>query len=247
MSEIVAGIRLPDSAIARAATQLVRDTEDDLLYNHSRRVFLWGALTGERRGLKYDPELLYLGAMFHDMGLTETHSSPDLRFEVDGANAARDFMKSYGVPERDIEDVWTAIALHTTPGIPEHMRPTIALVTAGVEMDVLGIAYHEFTHEQRDHVCAHHPRETNFKENIIEHFANGHYQEAADDVRKCEGRRPGTEGHELCPPELLLDHPGLSLAKLRSSLLRTRKSRWASSVNFSSPHHIRRLFPPSSG
>jgi len=173
MSETIAGIRVPDSAIARAATQLVRDTEDNLLYNHSCRVFLWGALTGERRGLKYDPEPLYLGAIFHDMGLTQKYSSPDLRFEVDGANAARDFMKSYGVPERDIEDVWTAIALHTTPGIPEHMRPTIALVTAGVEMDVLGIAYHDFTHEQRDHVCAQHPREANFKENIIDHFAKG--------------------------------------------------------------------------
>jgi len=114
---------VPDSAIARAATQLVRDTEDDLLYNHSRRVFLWGALTGERRGLKYDPELLYLGAMFHDMGLIEKYSSPDLRFEVDGANAARKFMKSYGVPERDIEDVWTAIALHTTPGNPRAYAP----------------------------------------------------------------------------------------------------------------------------
>ncbi len=172
MSEIIANIRVPDSAMARAATELVRDTEDDLLYNHSRRVFLWGALTGERRRLKFDPELLYLGAMFHDMGLTKRYSSDNLRFEVDGANAARDFMMSYGVPERDIEDVWASIALHTTPGIPEHMRPTIALVTAGVEMDVLGIAYHDFTREQREHVCAHHPRESNFKENIIEHFAN---------------------------------------------------------------------------
>jgi hypothetical protein len=173
MHEVVAGISVPDSTIARAATQLVRDTEDDLLYNHSRRVFFWGALAGERRGLKYDPELLYLGAMFHDMGLTKAYSSPNLRFEVDGANAAREFMKGYGVPERDIEDVWTAIALHTTPGIPEHMRPTIALVTAGVEMDVLGVGYHNFTHEQRDHVCVHHPREANFKESIIDHFAEG--------------------------------------------------------------------------
>ena len=173
MAETIAGIRIPDSVIARAATELVRDTEDDLLYHHSRRVFLWGALTGERRGLEYDPELLYLGAMFHDMGLTQPYASTDLRFEVDGANAARDFMKSHGVAEREIEDVWTAIALHTTPGIPEHMRPTIALVTAGVEMDVLGIAFHDFTHEQRDHVCRHHPREANFKENIIDHFAEG--------------------------------------------------------------------------
>jgi hypothetical protein len=173
MPEIIAGIRVPDSAIARAATQLVRDTEDDLLYNHSRRVFFWGALTGERRNLKYDPELLYLGAMFHDMGLTERHSSADLRFEVDGANAARDFMMSYSVSERDIEEVWTAIALHTTPGIPDHMRPTIALVTAGVEMDVLGFAYDEFSHDHRHAVCACHPREANFKENVIDHFANG--------------------------------------------------------------------------
>lgn len=173
MPDIIAGIRVPDSAIARAATQLVRDTENDLLYNHSRRVFLWGALTGDRRGLKYDPELVYLGAMFHDMGLTDRYSSRDLRFEVDGANAARDFMKSHGIPERDIEDVWTAIALHTTPGVPEHMRPTIALVTAGVEMDVLGIAYDDFSHEHRHEVCECHPREENFKESIIDHFANG--------------------------------------------------------------------------
>ena len=145
MSQIIAGIPVPDSAIAKAATELVRDSEDDLLYNHSRRVFFWAALTGERRGLKYDPELLYMGAMFHDMGLTERYSSTDHRFEVDGANTARDFLKSYGVPERDIEDVWIAIALHTTPGIPQHMRPTIALVTAGVEMDVLGIAYDDFS------------------------------------------------------------------------------------------------------
>jgi hypothetical protein len=172
-AERIAGIRVPDSAMARAATELVRDTEDDLLYNHSRRVFFWGALTGERRKLKFDPELLYIGAMFHDMGLTKAHASKDLRFEVDGANAARDFLKSHRVSERDIEDVWTAIALHTTPGVPEHMRPTIALVTAGVEMDVLGIAYHDFTHEQRDAVCNHHPREANFKENIIDHFARG--------------------------------------------------------------------------
>jgi hypothetical protein len=77
--------------------------------------------------------------MFHDMGLTHAHSSPDKRFEVDGANVAADFLRSRGIGEREVEKVWTAIALHTTPGIPEFMAPEIALVTAGVEMDVLGI------------------------------------------------------------------------------------------------------------
>ncbi|MDY0884727.1 HD domain-containing protein [Dongia soli] len=173
MTETIAGIRVPDSALARAATQLVRDTESDLLYHHSRRVFLWGALTGERKKLKYDPELLYMGAMFHDMGLTAKYSSPEFRFEVDSANTARDFLKSHGVGEQEIQEVWTAIALHTTPGVPEHMSANIALVTAGVEMDVMGIAYQDFSQQQRDHVCEHHPRGNNFKENIIEAFKDG--------------------------------------------------------------------------
>jgi hypothetical protein len=170
---IIADIKMPNSAIARAATELVRDTETDLLYNHSRRVFLFGALTGDRKDLKYDPELLYLGAMFHDMGLMPAYSSKGYRFEVDGANAARDFMMQYGMNDYDIEQVWLSIALHTTPGVPEHLKPVVALVTAGVEMDVLGMAYHEFSDEQRIQVVAAHPREKTFKNGIIDAFAQG--------------------------------------------------------------------------
>jgi hypothetical protein len=173
MSEIIAGIRIPDSQMAREATQLVRDTEPDLLYHHSRRVFLFGALAGERKQLKYDPELLYIGAMFHDMGLTEAYSSAHDRFEVDGANAARDFLRRHGIGEYEIEQVWDAIALHTTPGIPQYKKPVVALVTAGVEMDVLGLAYDEFSADERRLVVAAHPREANFKEGIIDAFAKG--------------------------------------------------------------------------
>ncbi|TKC87774.1 HD domain-containing protein [Trinickia terrae] len=173
MSTTIAGIKIPDSAMARAATEFVRDTEPDLLYHHSRRVFLFGALTGERQGLKYDPELLYIGAMFHDVGLVEAYSSKTERFEVDGANAARDFLEQHGVNGYDIEQVWASIALHTTPGIPKHMKPVVALVTAGVEMDVLGLAYDEFTESQRTQVVAAHPRVETFKNDIIDAFAGG--------------------------------------------------------------------------
>jgi hypothetical protein len=173
MATTIAGIAIPDSQMARAATELVRDTENDLLYNHSRRVFLWGALTGERKGLKYDPELLYIGAMFHDMGLTQGYMSKTDRFEVDGANAARNFLKQYGASDYDIEQVWLSIALHTTPGVPEHLKPVVALVTAGVEMDVLGMAYEAFPDEQRIQVVAAHPREREFKNLIIDAFAQG--------------------------------------------------------------------------
>ncbi|SEJ79913.1 HD domain-containing protein [Pseudomonas sp. NFR16] len=173
MSQEIAGIKIPDSALARATTDYIRDQEDDLLFHHSRRVFLWGALTGERKGLKYDAEQLYVGAMFHDLGLVEQHRSPDLRFEVDGANAARAFMKPFGLSEGDMEQVWLSIALHTTPGVPEHLRPNVALVTAGVEMDVLGIKYEQFSDEQRETVTHAHPRGEAFKECIICAFANG--------------------------------------------------------------------------
>jgi hypothetical protein len=173
MAPTVAGIKIPDSKMARDLTELIRDKEPDLLFHHSSRVFLFGALTGQRRGLRYDPELLYVGAMFHDIALTEAYRDSQLRFEVDGANAARNFLRSYGLPEASIETVWTAIALHTTPGIPEHMKAEVALVTAGVEMDVLGIAYDQFGAEDREAVVAAHPRGASFKKNIIDAFYQG--------------------------------------------------------------------------
>jgi HD superfamily phosphodiesterase len=169
----IEGVSVPDSKLAREITELVRDTESALLFHHSSRVFYWGALAGKRRGLKFDAELLYAGAMFHDMGLTAEHSSADERFEVDGANAARDFLKSRGIASTDVDTVWTAIALHTTPGIPQHMHPVIALVTAGVEMDVLGIAHDQYSAAQRSAVVHAHPRTAHFKEDIIQTFYDG--------------------------------------------------------------------------
>ncbi|HEY3985964.1 HD domain-containing protein [Cedecea sp.] len=167
------GITIPDSQMMRDATQLVRDTESNLLFHHSSRVYYWAALAGQRRELKVDHELLYIGCMFHDMGLTHEHCSCDKRFEVDGAFAAQDFLRQYGVKQEDIDKVWTAIALHTTPGIPEFMAAEIALVTAGVEMDVLGIDYEKFTDEQREQVVKLHPRPAAFKEEIIQAFYDG--------------------------------------------------------------------------
>ena len=167
------GVSIPDSKLCREITELVRDTESELLFNHSSRVYYFGALTGLRHGLPFDRELLYAGAMFHDMGLTPKHSSKTERFEVDGANAARDFLKARHIAASDVDLVWTAIALHTTPGIPRQMYPVVALVTAGVEMDVLGIAYEEFPDAQRDAVTAAYPREPRFKEDIIQTFHDG--------------------------------------------------------------------------
>jgi hypothetical protein len=167
------GVTVPDTRLTREAAELVRDTESPLLFNHSTRVYYFGSLAGKKLGLKFDPELLYIAAMFHDMGLTPQHSSKSDRFEVDGANAARAFLRQYNIAEQDTDTVWKAIALHTTPGIPQYMHPVVALLTNGVEMDVLGIAYSEFSDSDREAIVAAYPRSERFKEDIIQAFYDG--------------------------------------------------------------------------
>ncbi|MFV8051823.1 HD domain-containing protein [Mycobacterium sp. 48b] len=173
LTDDIAGIALPDTALVRETTEYIRDVEDDLLFHHSRRVFYFGALQGLRRGLKPDLELLYVGAMFHDVGLTERYrTTSQLRFEVDGADAARDFLLQRGVDEAAARKVWLGIALHTTPGIPEFLDPEIALVTAGVETDVLGIGRDNLTPQDLTAVTTAHPR-PDFKNRILRAFTDG--------------------------------------------------------------------------
>jgi hypothetical protein len=167
-----AGVTVPDTKLAREATELVRDSAPDLIYHHSRRVFWWGSLQGRNRGLSFDPELLYIGAMFHDLGLNEEFRHSGRRFEVDSAEEARRFLHGHAVPEDSIRRVWTAIALHTTPGIPQFMEPEVALVTAGVEYDVFGIGYHDITDTDRAAITALHPR-PDFKSRILQAFTDG--------------------------------------------------------------------------
>src|SRR5918912_728148 len=130
-------LAIPDSLLAKEATAILREHATDLLFNHSVRVYLFAAELGRRQGLRFDAELLYVAAAFHDLGLTEKFSSQDERFEVDGANAARQFLTAHDVDQEQVQTVWEAIALHTTPGITHHMRPEVALLYSGVGLDVL--------------------------------------------------------------------------------------------------------------
>jgi hypothetical protein len=171
-TQTIAGIAIPDTSLVRDVTEYIRDIEDDLLFDHSRRVFLFGALQGQRRGLDPDLELLYVGAMFHDVGLTADYRDSTLRFELDGANAAEKFLRDRGLDDATVRKVWLSIALHTTPGVPEFLDPEIALVTAGVETDVLGIGREDLPADVRDAVTAVHPR-PDFKRRILLAFADG--------------------------------------------------------------------------
>ncbi|MDB5007780.1 MAG: phosphohydrolase [Mucilaginibacter sp.] len=168
----VAGIKIPDSSIAKQATELLLEHGTEFLYNHSLRVFLFSSLNGQRNNIVYDPELLYISSVFHDLGLTQHYSSPDKRFEVDGANAARDFLKSHGLPKESLQLVWDTIALHTTIGIAEYKEPEVALMYSGVGLDVMGEGYENLTEQNRTEIVTAFPR-NDFKKKIIPTFFSG--------------------------------------------------------------------------
>src|SRR5581483_7138121 len=144
------GLAIPDSLLAKDATSILREYSTDLLFNHSMRVYLFAAEQGRQQKLRFDPEILYVAAAFHDLGLTKKFSSPDERFEVDGANAVRQFLTAHKVPEEQVQTAWQAIALHTTPGVTRYLRPEVALLYSAVGLDVLGKGLDQFPSRLRD-------------------------------------------------------------------------------------------------
>ena len=163
---------IPDSLLAKEATDILREHSTDLLFNHSIRVYLFAAEQGRHQKLRFDPELLYVAAVFHDLGLIKKFSSQTERFEVDSANAARQFLNAHNIAENQVQAVWEAIALHTTPGIPKHMRPEVALLNSGVLLDVLGVGFDQFPAELREEIVSRFPRK-NFKKDFIHEYYAG--------------------------------------------------------------------------
>ncbi len=130
----IGGVRVPDTELAEAVTSLVREVSSDPLFFHVARSYVFASKIGEANKMRFDPELLYVAAMMHDLGLTERYMA-DARFEVDGADAAAKILRDRNYPESKIDLVWEAIALHATKEIPERLRPEVALTHLGVFMD----------------------------------------------------------------------------------------------------------------
>jgi hypothetical protein len=165
-------LSIPDSSLAKEATEILSEHSTELLINHSIRVYLFAAEQGRQQELRFDAELLYVAAAFHDLGLVKKFSSQNERFEVDGANAARQFLSAHNIAQEQIQTVWEAIALHTTPGITQHMRPEMALLYSGVGLDVLGKGFDQFPAELRNEIVARYPRKR-YKKQFVEEYFRG--------------------------------------------------------------------------
>jgi hypothetical protein len=202
MSHSSSRLAIPDTLLAKEATDVLRESSTELLFNHSLRVYLFAAEQGRQRKLFFDAELLYVAAAFHDLGLIRKFSSPDERFEVDGANAARQFLSAHSIPEERIETVWQAIALHTTPGVTHYMRPEVALLYSGVALDVLGRGFDQFPSDLREEIVAEYPRK-HFKEQFLQTYFNGFAHKPATtygtvNASVCERFIPGFRSPSAC-------------------------------------------------
>ncbi|MEU2788159.1 HD domain-containing protein [Streptomyces sp. NPDC007100] len=169
MPTTVAGIRIPDTEVARKAAVLAREVSGVTLFNHVMRTYLYGALLFDRRGVRYDRELAFVAALLHDLGLVETYQTPDERFEVDGADAARRFLREQRMPAERVEVVWDAIALHTSVGIATRKRPEIAMISIGSGMDFAGNDLQQIPSDALAAILTAFPRE-GFKQGALDNI-----------------------------------------------------------------------------
>jgi hypothetical protein len=172
MTEIIAGVEIPQTSAAVEATRLVEESVTPLLFHHSRRVFIFSSFQAQALNLDADPELLYLASLFHDTGLVPPFSEPEQRFEVDGADNARKFLLEHGFSAADADTVWQAIALHTTHGVASRMGPVIAATHLGVLTDVVGFGLGDLDPALVEEVTTAHPRD-NFKNGFLQAFHDG--------------------------------------------------------------------------
>lgn len=156
----------PDTEICIAAMELAREHSPPFLFNHVMRTYAFGREAGAMQGAQYDHEVFFLGAVLHDLGLVDKFIGAD-RFEIDGADAAAGFLSRRGYSDKKIAVIWDAIAIHTTPGVPQRKQPEIALVQLGAGIDVGGIPRSLVTPESMEIILAEYPR-LGFKKAMLE-------------------------------------------------------------------------------
>lgn len=150
--------RIPDSALAQQATNLVREISDDMLLNHCYRTYLFGCILAHQDGLKFDREVFYLSSIMHDIGLSDKHAEDPGSFEYVGAKVAHQFCLNHDYDAEKSALVHDAIALHSAVGIAHKEDPEIALVHFGAGVDVIGIHYDEIPKYALTEILEQYPR-----------------------------------------------------------------------------------------
>lgn len=162
-------MRYPDTNICVAAMELARDHSPAYLFNHVMRSYGFGQAAGAMQNAAYDPEVLFIGSVLHDLGLIDKFVRED-RFEIDGADAAAEFLSQQGYPDKKIALIWDAIALHTTLAVPQRKEPEIALVQLGAGIDIGAVPRALVSAEVVEMILAEYPR-LGFKQAFLDAMA----------------------------------------------------------------------------
>jgi hypothetical protein len=136
-TRVVAGVSVPESPLITAAIDYAQRLSEPYLFNHAMRSWLFAGLIGRTKGMEYDREVVAVGTLLHDIGLTAGVSGPN-RFEVNGADAAREFIASRGLSDRRAQLIWDLVALNSTPSLALHKEPEVAVGTMGIGLDYGG-------------------------------------------------------------------------------------------------------------
>jgi HD domain len=134
---LMAGVRVPDSPLITEALEYAQKVYEPYLFNHAVRSWLFAETIARIKGIDYDREVVAVGTLLHDIGLTASVSGPN-RFEVNGADAARSFIKEVGLSERRAQLIWDLVALNSTPSLALHKEPEVAVGTMGIGLDYGG-------------------------------------------------------------------------------------------------------------
>ena len=156
-THIVAGVSVPDTPLVSRAIDFARQETEPYLFNHVMRSWLFAAILAQRKQTAHDSEVLAVTTILHDIGLAESFDGP-LRFEVEGANAARDFARKEGMDDRRTQLIWDGVALNSTPSIALYKEPEIALATMGIGLDWGGFGYEALTHAELAEIIEAFPR-----------------------------------------------------------------------------------------
>jgi len=136
-TRLIAGVSVPDGPLITAVIEHAQRLSEPYLFNHAMRSWLFAEAIGRAKGIDYDREVVAMGTVLHDIGLTASVSGPN-RFEVNGADAALLFIRGKGLSDRRTQLIWDLVALNSTPSLALHKEPEVAVATMGIGVDYGG-------------------------------------------------------------------------------------------------------------
>lgn len=156
-TRILGGITVVETPLIGRALDLARARSEPFLFNHAVRSWLFAVRLGQVQGIEHDPEVVAVGALLHDLGLTGGYTGPR-RFEIEGAEAARVFARQEGLDDRRVQLVWDTVALNSTPSIALYKEAEVALCTAGIALDFGGLQYDRIPPDDMKAILTAYPR-----------------------------------------------------------------------------------------